>query len=98
MGMIENRCCIAVPLCDSMVGFSENFGCTRYVIDICNFDPWHWAKGQEDVALFKEAATIFHHNDLRIIPFCQPDELTPAAASVNPNGLSIKNMMNMYAL
>lgn len=33
---------------------------------------------KQDVALFKEAASIFHHNDLRTFPLCQRDELTPA--------------------
>ena len=43
----------------------------------------HAGKGKQDVALFKEAASIFHHNDLRTFPLCQRDELTPAGGSVN---------------
>eukprot|EP00913_Durusdinium_trenchii_P015081 g14143.t1 len=32
----------------------------------------------KDVAVFKAAASIFRHNDLRVFPHCQSDELTPA--------------------
>ena len=42
-------------------------------------------QGQKDVALFTEAASIFHHNDLRIFPFCQPDELNSVRVSGKPH-------------
>ncbi|CAK9054754.1 unnamed protein product [Durusdinium trenchii] len=32
----------------------------------------------KDVAVFKAAASIFRHNDLRVFPHCQSDELPPA--------------------
>ena len=41
--------------------------------------------GQKDVALVTEAASIFHHNDLRIFPFCQPDELNSVRVSGKPH-------------
>ena len=37
-----------------------------------------WLPGQQDVALFKAAAAIFKHSDLRVFQHCQPDDLTPA--------------------
>ena len=49
----------------------------------CRVMSHHAGKGKQDVALFKEAASIFHHNDLRTFPLCQRDELTPAGGSVN---------------
>ena len=51
----------------------------------CDLDLCHYLygclQGQKDVALFTEAASIFHHNDLRIFPFCQPDELDSVRVS-----------------